>query len=98
DWTGTVDSVSDELGGDEATLKIQLAKGIQVEANTGLFATGLKPGTDLFNDVAALSEGDSVTFSGEFQGDSTYCIKEDSLLAENGLRTPLFAFKFTAVR
>jgi hypothetical protein len=97
-WQGTVAAVTDELGGDEAILTIQLAKGIKIEADTGLFATGIKPGTNLYGQVAQLSKGQSVTFSGKFQQDKTYCIKESSILDENGLRTPTFAFKFSDVQ
>lgn len=97
-WQGTVVSVTDELGGDEAILTIQLAPAIKIDADTGIFATGIKPGTKLYDEVAQLTKGQSVTFSGEFQKDKTYCVKENSLLDENGLRTPTFAFEFTSVQ
>ncbi|MBS4754741.1 hypothetical protein KG112_18220 [Nocardioides sp. zg-ZUI104] len=98
DWTGTVVTISDELGGDDAILKVELAEGIQIDADDGIFDTGIKPGTDIYQQVANLKEGQSVRFSGKFKEDETYCIAENSTMEENGLRTPLFGFKFESVR
>jgi hypothetical protein len=97
-WQGTVVTVTDELGGDDAILKIELAKGITVDADTGFFDTGIKAGSALYAEVAALAKGQTVTFSGRFQKDKTYCIKETSIMDENGLRTPRFAFEFSSVQ
>lgn len=97
DWQGTVITVTDELGGDDAILKIELAEGISVDAHAGFFDTGIKPGTDLYDRVSALTEGQTVTFSGAFHEDDTYCIAENSIMDENGLRTPTFAFRFASV-
>lgn len=98
DWRGTVDTIDDKLGGDEAILKIELAEGIAIEANAGLFDTGIKPGTDLYNQAAKLTKGQEVTFSGKFREDKTYCLEETSVMDENGLRTPTFAFEFSSIQ
>ncbi|MCR1784112.1 hypothetical protein KVF89_16350 [Nocardioides carbamazepini] len=98
EWKGTVVTISDTLGGDDAILKIELAKGIAIEADAGLFDTGIEAGSDVYGQVAGLSEGQSVTFSGAFQKDGTYCISENSIVDSNGLRTPTFAFKFSSVQ
>lgn len=70
------------------------------EAICEMLPTSLKvedwTGTLTMVSTASLSEGQTVKFSGPFQkGD--YCIDEDSMLSENGLRTPTFNFSFTSI-
>lgn len=97
DWEGTLTYISTELGGDQASITVRLAKGINLEADDGLFDTGIDPDTELFEKIANLEEGQQVTFAGQF-GEGDYCIDEGNLTSEDGLRNPDFGFKFSDIR
>ena len=100
DWTGTVSGISTELYGDAGTIMIEIAPDIEVITEQGFLDsddTTIDPDSELFEQLTELSEGQEVTFSGEFVADEDYCIAEDSLNSENGLRTPDFLMRFSSI-
>ena len=102
-WAGTVEDVSTTLGGDSGVLSIDLGNDVAVQTwNNGMSDVGshtlIEPNSDLFGSLADLNEGDEVTFSGHFIGESGGdCVEEQSLMDENSLATPDFSFKFSSV-
>lgn len=100
-WTGVVEDVSTTLGGDGGVLAIEIAQDVAVQTwNNGASDIGegtlIQPESPLWDSIIDLQEGDEVIFSGRFVPGKD-CIKESSLLDENGLRTPDFIFKFKSV-
>jgi hypothetical protein len=100
-WTGTVDDVSTELGGDDGILTLALNDDIKVStwnnSASDFDAHTLIPvDSRMYSALGALAEGDSVKFNGKFIKASD-CLEEQSLFDENGMLTPTFSFKFTSV-
>ena len=101
-WVGTVDEVGTTLGGDSGTLEVTLADGVSVATwNNGLSDgddnTLIDPKSALYDDLAGLSNGDSVTFSGSFLPDDENCIDEQSVFEENSMKHPSFTFRFDSI-
>lgn len=104
-WVGEVekvDSNSDGMG----ILQLKIADRIHVQTvNNGLsdivYKTMLTPGTQIFNDAAALAPGQQVVFSGSFLRDAenkkTVCIGEQSITLDGKLSEPEFVFRFSAI-
>jgi hypothetical protein len=103
DWVGTVHDVATNLGGDSGVLSLYIGKDIKASTtNNGLSDLGAHTliGTDspLYDSLATLSDGDHVVFSGQFIGDGDRCIEEQSVFDVNGVKTPDFLFRFSAVK
>lgn len=90
-WTGTVSSVTTELGGDEGLVKINLFKSVDVVGED------IDPDSEVFGQLAALEDGQSVAISGTFEDDDDYCIEELSLGSRNGLKTPDFKVNLSSI-
>jgi len=102
DWIGTVKNVNSNSDG-KGILEIEVAKNIIVKTWNNAFSdssygTLIDPRSKIFNDASALSEGDSVKFSGTFFKGEEACIKESSMRLRGGLEEPEFIFKFTSVK
>jgi hypothetical protein len=96
-WTGTVTRISTGHFNDAGTIEVNVADGVDLITAQSFLDTGdtqIETDSELFDQLAALEEGQLVTFSGEFLSDSDYCLKEDSMGSRNGLRTPDFLMRF----
>jgi hypothetical protein len=103
DWHGTVESVETELGGDAGVLAVTLTDDIAVQTwNNGISDIGagtlINPNSKVYAQLAQLEEGDDVTFSGRFVRDGANCVEEQSLMDVNGMLTPDFSFRFSAIK
>ena len=92
-WTGEVEEVSTELGGDKGVLSISISDDVAVQTwNNSLSdfdaETMIDPDSDMYATLAELSGGDEVEFSGEFIRDGDNCLEEQSFLDESGVLTP----------
>jgi hypothetical protein len=101
-WTGTIEDVSTELGGDKGVLSIDLGHGIAVETWNNSFSdagsgTMIATNSRVYRALAKVSDGDRVKFSGNFIRDGSNCLEEQSLMDVNGMKTPDFSFKFSSV-
>lgn len=101
-WTGEVEDVSTELGGDNGVLSVVISDDVAVQTwNNSLSDmdanTLIKPSSDMYGVLADLSEGDNVVFTGSFISDGDNCLEEQSLLDESGMLTPDFSFQFDSV-
>jgi hypothetical protein len=103
-WTGSVEEVSTELGGDNGVLAIEIGNDVSVQTWNNSFSdigsgTMIAPSSDLFGSLAELGEDDEVTFSGKFVNEGGGdCIQEQSLMDESGMTTPDFSFEFASVK
>lgn len=100
DWSGTITRISTELGGDEGTVMIEIAEGIEIITEQGWLNTKdttIDADSPLFQQLASLETGQEVVFDGTFVGSAEYCIEEDSAGSENGLRTPDFLMTFERI-
>lgn len=104
DWSGTVEVVETELGGDKGVLSIDVGDGVAIGTwNNSLSDIGsntlISTESKLFAVLANVSEGDDVTFSGRFIKESGGdCVEEQSLMDVNGMATPDFSFRFVSVK
>jgi hypothetical protein len=101
-WVGEVEEASTELGGDNGVVMLRITDDIAVGTwNNSLSDfdanSMIKPSSPLYDKLGNLSEGDSVTFSGKFVRGPD-CLEEQSLVDENGVLTPDFTFRFSAIR
>ena len=98
DWTGKVESIDTEIGGDRGTLSVVIAKDVALATAQGFLDTDtmIDPSSKVFDQLSKLQVGQKVTF-GPLSGRDSMCIKETSLMSENGLRTPDFLFIFTNI-
>jgi len=101
-WTAVVDSVETTLGGDAGVLELSIADGVKVATwNNSLSdfddQTLIKEGSPVWRLLAELEEGDVVRFTASFVRDEENCVRESSLIDVNGLLTPTFIARFSAV-
>ena len=102
DWFGAVEEVETTMGGDGGVLTLALGDDISVGTwNNGLSDVGsgtlIDPNSDAYGELADLEEDDVVKFSGGFVSDGDNCLEEQSLMDSNGVETPTFSFKFSAI-
>jgi len=103
DWIGTIKTM-ETTGDGNAHLQIKLAGSeIVIENNNNEFSAALgdstliKKGTELFNKVADLSEGQNVKINGQFlMGEKDY-IQEDSITENGSMTDPAFEVKYLSV-
>jgi len=103
DWVGTIDDVDTTSGGDSGVLNVNIAEGVNVTTwNNGLSDIGdhtlIDPDSEVYDALAELDEGATITFSGEFVDDDEDCVSEQSLFETNGMKHPAFVFRFSAVQ
>ena len=60
--------------------------------------TLIENGSDLYNSISDLSEGDRVVFSGTFIPDDSDFIREGSVTERGSMTDPEFILKFSDVR
>lgn len=96
-WWGTVEDIRTGFGGDEAELRVVLDHDVELVVDEAVPGQGVQPGSRLYEDVAALSDGDDVLVSGRFVADPDGCLEERSMRLRNSLMTPDFAFVLTGI-
>jgi hypothetical protein len=100
-WTGyiaTLSSNSDGLG----VLSIQIGEDIHASTWNNAFSdagndTLISADSEVFQQAAALAEGDPVKFSGRFLSSDTDCLQEQSISQSGSMTDPEFTFRFSAV-
>ena len=102
-WLGTVDEISTVLGGDAGVLVISVADGVTIgtwnnELSDFQDNTVVAVDSPLWKQMLRLTGGDQVRFTGRFISSDNGCIRESSLLDENGMLTPSFIMRFDSVR
>jgi hypothetical protein len=102
DWVGTIEDVGTVFGGKQAHLTVSLGHDVELRtwsrvSQDGRDHTLVDPNSDLYRDLADLGAGDPVRFSGAFRPRGASCLHETSLFPKNGMLTPGFVFRFTAV-
>lgn len=98
-WRGTIHDI-DTAGDDDGVITVSIGEHTDLRTGGGFLGdprTRLRPGTEVFESVARLHNGDDVVFSGTFVRAPGTCIKETSLLARNGILSPDFEFVFRSV-
>jgi hypothetical protein len=102
DWVGTLTKVGTVSGGKQGQVAVKIADGVQLHTWTrgsedAKDHTLVDPNSDVYQVLADLKSGDEVRFSGSFARKGATCLHETSLFARNGMLTPGFVFRFTAV-
>ncbi|MET0840063.1 MAG: hypothetical protein ABWY19_14875 [Marmoricola sp.] len=102
DWVGTIKDVGTVVGGKQGHLTLALGHDVELRtwdrsSDDAQDHTLIDPNSDLYRDLADLGAGDRVRFSGSFRPRGASCLHETSLFAKNGMLTPGFVFRFTAV-
>ncbi|MBS2940318.1 hypothetical protein KDN32_21490 [Nocardioides sp. J2M5] len=104
DWYGVVSDLDTTMGGDSGTLEVELDDRIALGTWNNGFSDALDGASSLisrdspvYEQVADLSEGDLVQFSGKFMRDKKDCVGEKSMTDVGGVRSPTFVFAFTDV-
>jgi hypothetical protein len=101
-WVGTLADIDTTLAGESGMITVDLGQGVELRTSNALLGDDdersvIRPGTPAFGEIADLHDGDEVTFSGSFVPSDDACFHETSLRARNGMLTPGFVFRFTAV-
>jgi hypothetical protein len=102
DWIGTVGKVGTVLGGDKGHAQVKIADDVTLktwsrQSEDEKDQTLVDPNSDVYRTFADLKRGDEVRFTGKFLPDGSRCLHETSLFDRNGMLTPGFVFRFTAV-
>ena len=102
DWEGTLTDIDTTLGGEDGMITVKVGEDAELRTSNPLLAAEdersvIRPGTSAFSEIADLQDGDRVRFSGRFLAGEDGCFQETSLRARNGMLTPGFVFRFTAV-
>jgi len=101
-WSGTLESLDTNSEGKAAiSIKLDSSSVTVATWSNGLsdfgFDTLIANSSDLYNKISDMSEGDHVTFSGEFlESDKDY-LSESSLTENGAMTTPTFIMKFSDV-
>lgn len=93
-WWGTVRDIETGLVGDAARLVVELEDDVEL---VGADDASIEPGTDLYEAVAGLDDGDEVRVDGRLVADPEGCLAEESLRIGNSLRTPDFQLELEAI-
>lgn len=101
-WVGVVEEVSTTLGGDSGVLTLEVAEDVAIGTwNNGVSDIGdgtlVEVDSEVWNAMIDFDEGDEIYFSGTLTKDPKNCVRESSLMDENGMLTPTFIMKFSAV-
>lgn len=101
-WEGTLSDIDTTLGGEDGMITVRVGEDAELRTSNPLLAgederSVIRPGTPAFAEIADLQDGDRVRFSGRFLPGDDGCFDETSLRARNGMLTPGFVFRFTAV-
>lgn len=102
DWTGKLIEL-DANGDGKGILAVELAEDVEISTwNNFLSDAGdgtlIEPDSPVFAAAAALSEGQLVTFSGEFvRGSDPDCLRDSRMTLRGGVEDPRFIFRFSEV-
>lgn len=101
DWTGILRSASTTSNG-SGVVQLELAQGVRVSTRgsavtDALDNTLIEPGSTIAHNLTDLRVGSRVKFSGTFFQDSTDCIRESSITAEQAMRNPNFIIRFSSI-
>jgi hypothetical protein len=101
-WQGTVSEVGTVSGSEAGDLRVAIGDGVEVKTWTSpgddkRDHTLVSPKSPLYDSLAKLRKGEKVTFTGTFAPRPATCVQETSIFAKNGMLTPDFIFRFTAV-
>jgi hypothetical protein len=103
EWVGTVEHIGTTLGGDDGVLRVSLGHDVDLKTQGAGWGddagrTLIRPGSEVYDSLADLDEGDPVVFSGTFVPKGRSCLQETSVRDRNGILTPDFVFRFSSVR
>jgi hypothetical protein len=96
-WVGTIQDIDTPLGGDEGTYRIVLAEGLSLVQDRSVPGGGVPPGTDVYQALAKLHDGDRVRFTGKLVPDRKDCFAERSFRLSTSLRSPTFELRLQAI-
>jgi hypothetical protein len=101
-WFGTISRVGTVFGSKLGEVQVKISDDVTLktwarESEDGKDKTLVDPNSDVYRALAGLTSGAKVRFTGTFRPDGSSCIHETSLFARNGMLTPGFVFRFTAV-
>lgn len=88
-WVGKIDKLSTGFGG----LEIDIRVGDEIDLRSG----NITDDDPVFRMASELKEGDTVTFSGDFELTENGCLNPQSLRQENRMTTPDFDFTITSL-
>ena len=91
-WIGKLDRMSTSSSGN-ASINIKLI-GSRAEVHT---LGDIELNSDLFNDIASLSEGDTIVISGSFIREYSEYLYESSVTESGSMSNPEFYFKFKSI-
>ncbi len=102
DWVGTITKVGTVFGDKQGHLTVELTDDVQLrtwgrESEDGDDHTLIDPNSDVYQSLAEMHSGDRVRFEGSFVPRGASCLHETSIFAKNGMLSPSFVFRFTAV-
>ena len=102
DWVGTITDLGKVTGGDQGHLTVSIGNSTKLRTWSHASEdtsdhTLVDSHSDVYQALADLNEGDRVRFSGTFRHEAGSCVHETSLFDRNGMQTPSFLFRFTAV-
>lgn len=100
-WSGTVATLSSSSSG-LGVLVISIGHDIAIgttnnDISNSFEPTLLDPSSNVFKQVAVLSVGQRVVFSGSFLPSHTDCVQEMSLTQQGSMTDPEFLFRFSSV-
>lgn len=100
-WIGQVSELSSNNDG-YGVIHIDVARNAKVGTWNNSFSdvgsnTLIKPNTDLHQQSVKLSEGDIVSFDGQFLPSDSDCFKEMSVTQAGSMQEPVFIFKFSRI-
>ncbi|MFE5335351.1 DUF2510 domain-containing protein [Isoptericola sp. NPDC056573] len=100
-WTGVVADVGAN-GEGKAWVEIEVAPHVTVHTWNNALSdafddTLIAPGSSMFDNLVALQEGDTVTFSGEFVRDDDACVQTTNVTQYFSGIDPQFLMRFSAV-
>jgi hypothetical protein len=98
-WLGTIHDI-DTRSDNEGVITVTIGDNTDLRTGSGDGAekrTLLRPGSQVFESVAKLHNGDRVVLGGTFVRDRGACVKETSVNPKNGMLTPDFLFLFSSI-
>lgn len=102
DWVGQVSEMATTHGDNWGILSVRIGDDIPItvetfKSNVLSNRTLIPPGSRLYNEVARLTIGHKLTFSGTFEAGASDYVEERSLTEEGSMIDPSFVFTFTTV-
>lgn len=102
DWVGTVSELSTNNDG-KGVLSVTLSDGVVIGTwNNALSDIGsdtlIEASSPVFAAMGTLKDNQAVTFSGNFIKSDVDCVSEKSLSLSGSMRSPAFAFRFSAIK